>query len=117
MQVHTNELELAVITGMKQFWEGEYTPGGGSGIWDNFEPSEPYTSQDKQVVVWCVRLGYRNKELYFFEEDIIDATFDPSHAGKDIPYFWSGGWSKAMREKMSRESKDWPRDKKGRFCK
>ena len=113
----TDDLVLARITGVKQFWEGEYTPGY-RGSWDHYESEEPYTSQDNQVVVWCVRLGYRNKELYYFEEDIHDAqetVIYPKH-GEEIPYVYSG-WTDHSRKKMSRESKDWPRDKKGRWTK
>ena len=113
----TSEMTLARITGVKQLWEGQYERGssgpmyGYGGHYEDYE--EPYCSQDTEVIVWCVRLGYRNKELYFFAEDI--KRLDFIGMGDDIPYFWNGGWSKEIRAKMSRESKDWPRDEKGRW--
>jgi len=126
---HSDELLLARITGAKRYWEGKYTAGSKmtTGIWDNFEfePEGAYTTQDKQITVWGVRLGYVNKEIYFFAEDIVSAgvsvsvfkqeVFYPDN--KDIPYFWNGGWSEHMKAKLGKESKTWPRDKKGRWKK
>lgn len=130
-KMHTNQPEMGVITGMKQFWEGVYQSGsraphfGYGGHYEDYEP--PYCSQDIEVLVWCVRLGYLNKELYFFEDDIkpngeIHHFFKqhlcfPMDLVWNIPKKWTGGWSQYWREKMSRESKDWPRDSKGRWSK
>lgn len=122
--------ELGVITGMKQFWEGEYNAGqsaGSSYFGYEQEYEQAYTTQDKQVIVWCVRLGYLNKELYFFEEDIkpngeIHEFFSqhrcfPMSTVDSIPKKWNGGVPERYRKQLSRESKDWPRDEKGRWSK
>jgi hypothetical protein len=117
-------LQLARITGVKLFQEGKYQAGstifrGYGSSYEDYDPA--YLESSNTVTVWAVRLGYRNKEIYFFEEDIIPIDiFIPSVPGEikeDIPYFWAGGYSKAYREKLSRESKEWPRDEKGRWSK
>ena len=117
-KAHTDDLVLARITGVKCFWEGKYNQGSRAiaGYGSHYEDYEQaYTTQDKQITVWGVRLGYKNKEIYFFPEDI--QRLDFVAMGQDIPYFFCGPYSKDYRKKMSRESKDWPRDKHGKFSK
>lgn len=127
---YANQPERGVITGMKQLWEGEYQAAsqpGSSYFGYEHEYEQPYCSQDKEVLVWCVRLGYLNKELYFFEGDInvngeIHEFFKqhrcfPMSTVDSIPKKWVGGYTKQYIEMIRRESKDWPRDEKGRWSK
>jgi len=121
----TNDLVLAIVTGAKLFREGTYHAGGTSshGFISNYDDYEPaYLSFDRNVEVWAVRLGYKNKEIYFFEEDL--KPYGNTHKIfeqyvcfdlDNIPYFYSG-WNDNYRKQMSRESKDWPRDSKGRWA-
>jgi hypothetical protein len=108
----TNDLVLAKITGAKSFQEGKHTRGYASGLGFESEPS--YFTFERTVVVWALRLGYRNKEKYFFEEDIKPITRRPTEFLEDIPYLYSG-WTKEYRKKLSRESKDWPRNDQGQW--
>lgn len=106
---------FGLITGMKRFIEGKYYAPSKSG-WSYDGPDYDYEPggviQENMVTCWCVRTGYLNKELYFFEEDIVEV--DPIYR-HDIPML-DTGWTKKAREQMRRESKEWDRDKKGRFC-
>jgi len=123
IKTETNDLVLAIVTGVKTFQEGQYHKGSSSvfgygGSYDDYEPA--YLVPEKIVDVWAVRTGYKNKEIYFFEEDLVVTEslkmFDQwmCFPTKDIPYFYSG-WNDNYRKQMSRESKDWPRDSKGRW--
>ena len=109
------DIVVGVITGMKRFIEGEYFPPSKPGM-SSYDPDYDWEPggvvQDKIVTCWCVRTGYLNKELYFFEEDI--TVVDPIYK-HDIPML-DAGWNDRAREQMSRESKTWDRDEKGRFC-
>lgn len=115
---HTNELWVGRITGAKLFQEGKYYPGSEPVSSSLFSPvidgeyEQPYLHPIKNIEVWGVRLGYRNREIYFFS---IDITVLAEHLYRgDIPMMWTG-WNKQAREQMSRESKDWARDKKGQW--
>jgi len=127
IHTETNDLVLAIVTGAKLFQEGKYNAGstgpvyGYGSDYPEYEPA--YLSFDKSVEVWAVRIGYRNKEIYFFAEDL--KPYGNTHKIfeqyicfdlDNIPYFWSG-WNERNRKDMSRESKDWPRDSKGRWSK
>jgi hypothetical protein len=124
-QFEQNELVLAKITGVRTFQEGKYTAAyTSSGYMEPPENEEAYVSFDRSITTWALRLGYKNKELYYFVEDLEEVEFvsfkeilDSNKNKIDIPYFWTGGWSKEMRAKISRESEDWPRDKRGRWSK
>lgn len=123
----TNDPVLAIVTGAKLFQEGTYHAGGGSSRFSNYgghyEDYEPaYLSFDRNVEVWAVRTGYRNKEIYFFEQDLKITEslkmFDQwmCFPTSDIPFFYSG-WTEHFKKKVSKESKDWARDEKGRWAK
>lgn len=125
IKTETNDLVLAIVTGVKTFQEGQYHKGSSSvfgygGSYDDYEPA--YLVPEKIVDVWAVRTGYKNKEIYFFEKDL--TPYGNTHQIFDqyicfdmdnIPYFYSG-WNDYYRKKLSREAKDWPRDKKGRWA-
>jgi hypothetical protein len=123
IKTDTNEPVLAIVTGVKTFQEGQYNKGSGGhsgygGMDYDYDP--PYVTYDRQVTTWAVRLGYKNKEIYFFEDDLdskeVHFFFSQYVAfpNENIPYFYSS-WNDHYRKKMSRESKDWPRDSKGRW--
>ena len=124
IHTETNDLVLAVVTGSKLFQEGEYhagnnAPTGYGSSYDDYEPA--YLSFTRNVQVWGVRTGYRNKEIYFFEGDLqvtesLKCLFDGIFPTVNIPFFWSG-WNSENRKKVSRESKDWPRNSKGKWAK
>lgn len=122
IKTETNDLVLAIVTGSKLFQEGRYHTGGrrGYGL-DYYESEPPYLSFKNNVEVWAVRLGYRNKEKYFFEEDMkITESLKMFNQWMcfpttDIPFFYSG-WTDHAREQMKRESKEWARDSKGRWA-
>lgn len=115
------ELVLAKITGVKLYYEGKGSPGSKYNAFQDY--NEAHLKVENSVTTWAVRVGYKNKELYFFVEDI-QTTKDtltttanevvPTES-LDIPYFFTGPYPKHWREQMSRESKDWPRDKRGRW--
>ncbi len=124
-----DEIVRARITGVKVMHEGKYTPAARGFSFESPaypDDSEPaYLEHTNQVVLWGVRLGYRNKERYFFPDDIeslgeqhtifkSEVHYPLEH---DIPYFYSGPYSSDYREKLSRESKSWGRDSKGRWSK
>lgn len=107
---YLNEYVDGKITGMKTFQEGQIRGGYKYHNYYDFEPeySTPYLDVKDTIKVWGVRLGYINRELYFFEEDIIKID------DRDIPYKYVR-WTDEEKEWMSKESKHWPRDEKGRF--
>jgi len=110
--IETNERVLAIITGVKLFQEGYYNKGTSRGIFNPEDEYEaPYLSVHESITTWAVRLGYRNKEIYFFEKDM-----ETIKSSSNIPYLYTG-WNDHYKEKMSKESKDWPRDAKGRWSK
>ena len=118
----TNDLVLAKVTGVKTFQLGQHHAGSSWGY--EYEAEPAYLAVSGQVDVWAVRLGYKNKEIYFFEKDIVVTPANELvlfgemvcvKVNLDIPYFWNGGWSEELKKRMSRESKDWPRDKRGRW--
>jgi hypothetical protein len=124
----TDELVLAIVTGAKSFQEGVYHAGGRSSIFSSYgghyeDYDPPYLTVKESVTVWAVRIGYRNKEIYFFEEDL--KPYGNTHKIfeqyicfdlDNIPFFWCG-WNERYRKQMSRESKDWHRDERGRWSK
>ena len=125
IHTETNDLVLAVVTGAKIFQEGEYHQGstgpvyGYGSDYSEYEPA--YLKFHNTVEVWAVRIGYRNKEIYFYGEDLkvtesLKCLFDGIFPTINIPFFWSG-WNSENRKKVSRESKDWPRDSKGKWAK
>ena len=68
----------------------------------------------KTALVWLITDGYLNKPYEVFERDI---SFSVSSSSLVLPWKRSNHyWTKATRAYLSKESKDWPRDKKGRFC-
>ena len=114
----TTELQLAKITGVKLFHEGHYNKGSSSvfGYGGHYEDYEsPYLTVKGTVHAWAVRLGYKNKELYFLYEDIEVLVNEGCPDDKNIPYFYCA-WNDYYRKKMSEESKDWPRDKQGKWA-
>ena len=126
VHTETNDLVLAVVTGSKLFQEGEYHQGstgpvyGYSSDYAEYEPA--YLKFTENVEVWGVRIGYRNKEIYFFEEDLkITESLKMFEQyicfpTSNIPFLWRRG-PRLDGEQMSRESKDWPRDSKGKWAK
>lgn len=114
-----SDVRKAVVTGMKMYCNGWFYPPGKFVGFSNMHPDEDPDpggiDVQETVFLWCVRFGYMNKEHYFFEEDIIKVP----GKGVFIP-FKDTGWNSSLadkgREAMSRESKEWPRDSKGRFC-
>lgn len=125
IHTETNDLVLAVVIGAKLFKEGNYNAGseGGYGLIDPYDYEPAYLTVKEVVSVWGVRVGYRNKEIYFFEKDL--KPYGNTHQIFDqyicfdminIPFFWSG-LTDYYRKRMSVESKDWPRDDKGKWSK
>ncbi len=94
------------IIGARYRMEGTVHPGG-------YEDQEQaYFIPSKSVLVWLVATGYINKPYEVLEKDI---GFTVSSDGFRLP--WRKTWmSKRERERLSKESQDWPRDSKGRFC-
>jgi len=113
-----DDVVRARITGVKVMHEGEYTAesrGYSFEAPDDYEPA--YLSHTIQIALWGVRLGYKNKERYFFPDDIEAIGAKLCYPLEDIPYFYSGPYSSDYREKLSKESKTWSRTKKGRWSK
>jgi hypothetical protein len=109
------EITIGVITGLKRFVEGKYYPSSTSTpsyYSPDYDIEPGGVIHEKTITCWAVRTGYLNKEIYFFEEDITEV--DPIHR-HDIPTL-DTGWTKKAREDMSRWSKGFGRDAKGRFA-
>jgi hypothetical protein len=122
----SDDLVLAKITGVKHLQEGVYNVGSeiGYGMDAEYEPA--YFTSTHMVMVWLVRLGYKNKEKAFFEKDInvipanslqIFNQYICTPKDMDIPFFYGGPYTDGWKKKMSRESKDWPRASNGRWSK
>jgi hypothetical protein len=119
------EVVKAVVTGLKRFVEGEYYAPERSfyGYGSSYEEYDTGgVIHENTIQCWAVRTGYLNKEFYFFEKDIrmiqsVDQMYFVNDDSRDeIPLLYTG-WNDKYRKQMSRESKDWPRDERGRFCK
>ena len=120
----TNDLVLAVITGVKLFQEGRYYAGSSGGVFEPYDYEPGYLEVKQSIDAWGVRTGYKNKEIYFFEEDItkVDDKFTTDNFGNkvmledrlNIPYLYTG-WTSHARKRLSEDSKTFPRDSKGRW--
>lgn len=70
---------------------------------------------ENQHDLWMIRLGMKNRPVLALEPDI-HHTDEPS-VGLPWLHITPVPWSKADREKLSKESQGWPRDAKGRWLK
>lgn len=95
---------LGKITGATWKSEGEIKSGY------DYEPA--YLIVDKKVFVWTYRIGLLNKERYALEKDIELVEDHP----EKLPRLYCG-YSDEYKKNLSKESKKWPRDEKGRFIK
>ncbi|MDY6957871.1 MAG: hypothetical protein SVK08_01805 [Halobacteriota archaeon] len=113
------EIRKGQITGIKTFYEGKIKYGVIT-YPDDYSPG--YLKVSKTIYLWCVRFGYTNKEHYFFEEDIsrmlmparVVFTRNIFIPFKDVG--WNTPEGEKAKEIMREESKNYPRDKKGRFA-
>lgn len=122
-----SEFKLGVITGIKILCEGWYYAAERTYNYSFMAPDDGPDPGGLEVekihYLWCVRFGYANKEHYFFEEDIkrfLNHSSDYLKRPMHIPFKdtgWNSSLVKKCKEGMSRESKNWPRDSKGRWVK
>ncbi len=75
-----------------------------------YEPG--YLDVKNTVFVWKVRRGMTNKEIEVFEKDM---NYMMNYAFFKLPLRFNSEWTKEAREEMSKISKDFPRDEKGRW--
>ena len=115
---YTHEGVIGQIVGARRKMFGELK--GGSTL-NSYTGAEDYTDGylevQNSVIVWLVRPGYLNKPIEAVEEDI---ERPGEWISDELPWFSSSfDTSEERREKirkeMSKDSKDWPRDEKGRF--
>lgn len=108
---------LARVTGIKLFQEGVYRSEVRYYDYTGYNDYSPtYLDVDNTVIVYAIKLGYLNKEIFFNENDmeiVYEDLFFNKNA-KDIPYKYNY-WSEHDRKELSRLSKCFDRDEKGRF--
>ena len=75
------------------------------------DDDRPYLHTEKTITTWLIKRGYINKPIEALEEDIEVIFMD-----KELPWLFIP-WSKQERKHFSEDSKDFPRDSKGRFSK
>ena len=79
---------------------------------ENVDPS--YLAITDTIVCWAIKTGKFNKPVYALDEDVEDVV-GPMH----LPVLYSRKckWSEKDKLELSKESKNWPRDSKGRWIK
>lgn len=100
-----------MIVGARHVQEGDWNKG----VYDYEDgyTSPPYLSDIKTKLVYLIRFGLTNKEVMFLEEDI---ELIGTNYWYDFPTRFVKITEKE-REFMSKASKSYPRDSKGRFSK
>jgi hypothetical protein len=103
------------ITGATYKFLGTYDPGSKGYDYDgNYDNESPYLYVDSSVFVYTVKLGLMNLNLYVLPEHIINCTekfkFPIKHTNI-TPL------TTEQRKDLSKWSKDYPRDVKGRWAK
>lgn len=110
------------VVGLTRIQLGEYKEGG------EYAPSivspepdyePPYLDIKKQETVWLVRFGMLNRPVKVLDEDI-QGPLDPmQHRDFVMPLMYQKrhNWPQEFRDDLSRQSKDWPRDERGRWVK
>ncbi len=68
------------IVGATYRKSGVYSPAGygSSSYKDPLDYEAPYLSEDKTYLVWKIAIGYTNKPLEAFEEDLVEANLRTS---------------------------------------
>lgn len=90
------------------YWHrGRYDEEGG---WSD----PPHLTNIKTKLVYLIRFGLTNKEVMFLEEDIIEEPFTVNWTAFPTRFVKI---TKEERESMSKASKSYPRDEKGRWTK
>jgi len=111
------------ITGAGYRHLGVIHTGGSYYSLEGTEYESGYLEIKKTVFVWKVRFGFLNKEVDVLEEDIIACSGDKIivnfKGAKKLPIKFAEqpGFTEEYRKILSEESKLYPRDSKGRFCK
>lgn len=102
--------QLGQIVGLVTRYDGDIK----SGYSCDFEFDPSYFVPTKTHVFWEVKFGFLNKPIYVRDEDIQFASIDEV---EELPKLYTRQCSYSEKDKklLSEDSKDWPRDSKGRW--
>jgi len=99
------------VVGMAARMKGDYYSGNRQYSYNGEYDYEPgYLSNTKVIYVWLVRTGMLNKQI-----EVLDSDISLHKGKKDFPLKYMPPWSDDLRKAVSIDSKDYPRDKKGRW--
>jgi len=100
----TEKLQRGKITGIKKMFTGKV----------NYDFEDRCFEQNECIAVWEIRAGLLNKPIYALDKDVIKCE---RHQPFPLLAANSYKWSEQDKRNLSEDSKNWPRDEKGRWCK
>ncbi len=107
--------KIGRIVGIAKRFEGKINIGSYGG-YDGYDDGGNYLMIERSLDFYKVRLGMMNSSLLVFPEDI--QLIKPENINSfPLRFTNSLAWNSDDRERLSEDSKDWPRDKKGRWLK
>ena len=104
--------QLCQISGLATRYDGNVE----GGYYYDFEPDPNYFVPNKTHLFWQVKFGLLNKPIYVREEGMRLATIDEI---EELPklHINQRPYSEKDRKFLAEDSKNWPRDSKGRWIK
>ena len=105
--------KLGRVVGLCRRFEGDYKSSS-QGYYGDWEA--PYLSITNSKLFWLVKFGWLNKPILCSDECLTLAKLCEI---KDFPklFVQQHNWAEEDRKYLSEDSKNWPRDKKGRWTK
>lgn len=107
---------IGQIVGATYRHTGEYSHGiKHGGYMEGYDYEQASLVGGDRVLVWQIKIGYLNKPVEALGEDIFIAWHSRE---KGLPWLHTRNkWPQWAKDKLSGESKSWPRDEKGRWVK
>jgi hypothetical protein len=111
-RMECSETTIGQITGVRRIVLGSIIEGSSGYMGEDYEPNS--FNPEKVIMVWEVRTGLTNKPILAYPEDLERVWL---RMDMPVPILRSCAivYSDVYRKAMSEDSKNWPRDAKGRW--
>ena len=109
---------IGQIVGATYRHTGEYSHGiKHGGYMEGYDYEQASLVGGDRVLVWQIKIGYLNKPVEALEEDIrVLESYSMIRIVDKLPWMHTRNkWPQWAKDKLSEESKSWPRDEKGRW--